>query len=198
MASSFDGLGMGYLGSERSRFKSGEPSIGMALAGLGLQKAGIIDDLNEMGNPQSLLRKKIIGAFSPDQGHAINDGNKGYQPSHNLWEAPPGTNPNENAGAMIPPAIDASVQPPPQIAPGVAPSPTPERTIDQHVDDVIPKFSLVTQNTLTPRDASQDQQILAMASQPAPSPNSPIGQQQGGGGQIMQAVLPQLAKLLFA
>jgi hypothetical protein len=198
MASAFDGLGLGYLGSERTRFKTGEPSLGMALAGIGLQQAGIIDNLNDLGNPQAALRKKILGAFAPDQGRAINDGNKGYQPSQNVWEAAPGSDVNQNAAAMIPPAIDASVQPPPQIAPGVAPSPAPEKTIDQHVDDVIPKFSPVSQNTLTPRDASQDQQILAMASQPAPPPNAPIGQQQGGGGQIMQAVLPQLAKLLFA
>ena len=186
MASAFDGLGMGYLGSERSRFKGSEgPSLGAGLLGIGLQQAGIIDSLNDMGNPQDFLKKKILGAFAPDKGRAINDGTKGYQPSQNLWEAPPETN--------------AVAQPPMPVAPGIAPSAAPEKTIDQHVDDVIPKFSPVSQNTLTPRDASQDQAILAMASQPAPPPNAPVGQQQGGGGgQIMQAVLPQLAKLIFA
>jgi hypothetical protein len=185
MATSFEGLGTGYLGSERSRFKSsGEPSIGLALAGMGLERAGIIDNMNDWGNPQGALRKKILGAFAPDNGKEINDGTKGYQPSHNLWEAPP--------------EVNAAAQPPMPSAPGVAPSAAPEKTIDQHVDDVIPKFTPVTQNTLTPRDASQDEAILAMASQPAPPPNASVGQQPGGGGQIMQAVLPQLAKLIFA
>lgn len=187
MASAFDGLGMGYLGSERSRFKGSEgPSLGAGLLGIGLQQAGIIDNLNDMGNPQDFLKKKILGAFAPDQGRAINDGTKGYQPSQNLWEAPAETN--------------AMVQPPMPVAPGIAPSAAPDRTIDQHVDDVFPRqTSFVSPNTLTPKDSSQDQTILAMASQPAPPPNGPVGQQQGGGGGgLMKAIAPEIFKLLLA
>lgn len=183
MATSFDGLGMGYLGSERSRFKTGEPSMGLALLGMGLQKAGVINDLNDLGNPQSALRKKIMGAFAPDQGVAINDGTKGYQPSHNLWEAPP--------------AMEAAAPPAP-AAPGVAPSPAPAKTIDQHLDDVIPRqSSFVSPNTLTPQNSSDDTQILAMASQPV-APPSQMNNQGGQGGGLISAVAPKILEMLLA
>jgi hypothetical protein len=197
MATAFDGLGTGYLGSERSRFKTGEPSLSMALGALGLQQAGIIDDMNEWSNPQNALRKKIIGAFSPSKGVAINDGTKGYQPSQNLWEAPPGTNSNENAGAMVPPAMEAAAPPMP-AASGVAPSPAPAKTIDQHVDDVIPRqSSFVSPNTLTPQNSSDDAQILAMASQPVAPPQQ-MNNQGGQGGGLLSSVAPKILEMLLA
>jgi hypothetical protein len=194
MATSFEGLGTGYLGSERSRFKTGEPSMGLALLGMGLQKAGVINDLNDLGNPQSVLRKKLMGYFSSEpraEPAPVED--------RSTIEVPPGMGVNENARAMIPPATAAVPVAPVPVTPAVVPS-SPEKTIDDHVNDVIPKYKtgLIQPDSLTPRDSSQDVQILAMASQPVAPPPSPVGQLQGGGSSIAQAVLPQLAKLIFA
>jgi hypothetical protein len=208
MASAFDGMGLGQMGSEK-RFMTGSPiseltrMIPTALLGYGLYKSGAIDNLNDMFDPKKALQDKIKGAFAPtgQMGVAINDGTKRYQPSHNLWEAPPDAiapvAPPQNAAAMLPPAPDASV-----------PSPAPEKTIDDHVNDVIPMQSSsapintsVAENTLTPRDPSSDIGILQMASGPAVPPGGrdmkPVGGQGGGGGQIAKAVLPELLKLFL-
>lgn len=209
MASAFDGLGLGQLGAER-KYTTGGPigelarMVPAGLLGYGLFKSGAVDNLNDMFNPQKILADKIKGAVAPEMGVAINDGTKGYQPSHNLWEAPPETAaepvaPPQNAAAFLPPAPDVSV-----------PAAAPEKTIDDHVNDVIPRQSSslpintsVAQNTLTPRDSSQDMAVLQMASGPAVPPGGrempSVGQQgSGGGGGIMKAIVPELFKLLLA
>jgi hypothetical protein len=210
MASAFDGMGLGMMGSEK-RFMTGSPiseltrMIPTALLGYGLYKSGAIDNLNDMFDPKKALQDKIKGAFTPTgrMGVAINDGNKGYQPSQKLWEAPPETAaepvaPPQNAAALLPAAPDASV-----------PAAVPEKSIDDHVNDVIPMQSSsapintsVAQNTLTPRDPSSDIGILQMASGPAVPPGGrdlqPVGQQKGGGGSLMSAIGPELLKLFLA
>jgi hypothetical protein len=208
MPSAFEGLGMGRLGADRTRsggaFSELSQMIPAGLLGYGLFKSGVVDNLNDMFNPQKILKDKIQSAFAPtgQQGVAINDGTKNYQPSHNLWEAPPDATapvaPPQNAAAMLPPAPSA-----------VVPSSAPEKTIDDHVNDVIPIQSSsapintsVAQNTLTPRDTSQDMGVLQMASQPAVPPGGrdmqAVGNGGGGGGGIMKAIAPEIFKLLLA
>ena len=208
MASAFDGLGMSRLGAERTRgtgpLSELSQMIPAGLIGYGLYKSGMVENLNDMFNPQKILGDKVKSAFTPtgQMGVAINDGERGYQPSHNLWEAPPETAmapvaPPQNPAALLPAAPDVSV-----------PASMPERSIDDHVNDVIPMQSSsmpintsVAQNTLTPRDTSQDMAQIQLASQPAVPPGGrdmqPVGEQQAGGGGVMKAVLPELLKLFL-
>lgn len=196
MATSFEGLGTSYLGSERSRFKPGEPGMGAALLGLGLQKAGVIKDLDELGNPQSALRKKFIDVFST-QPRAV----PAPVEDRSFDASAPGVGANENAAALLPAAPPVAAQP---VAPQPVIAPVPPQgnaepiNNDNLVDEIIPRrTSFISPNTLTPRDTSADLATLQMAATPAPPPMN-LKQQQGGGGNIMQAVLPTLAKMFFA
>jgi hypothetical protein len=194
MPSKFEGLGMGRLGADQYASGSG---LGKGLLGIGLYKAGLIDDIDDAFNPESALRQKVKGYFSTgprSEPAPVEDRSTG---------AIPGTGPNENARAMIPPTPvappAAAPVPPAPVAPAVqnGPPANNEHLVD-HVIGANPSDTFVSQNTLAPRDTSQDAQLLAMASQPVSPPSQPVGQQGGGGGSIMQAVLPQLAKLIFA
>lgn len=207
MASAFDGMGLGMMGSEK-RFMTGSPiseltrMIPSALLGYGLYKSGAIESLDDMFDPKKALQNKIKGAFTPtgQMGVAINDGNKGYQPSQNLWEAPPETAaepvaPPQNAAALLPVAPDVSV-----------PAAMPEKSIDDHVNDVIPRQtsslpmnSPVTENTFMASPTASDTSTLQIASMPAPPPgniNLPqYGKKQDGGGGLQ--ALASLAKLFL-
>lgn len=203
MATSFDGLGMSYLGSERSRFKPGEPGMGAALVGLGLQKAGVIKDLDELSNPQSALRKKIIDVFSSQPRATpapVEDRSFSAAP-------PPGMGANENAAILSapPPVAPQPVAPVmqqdvPVTAPVAPMGDVPAIDNDQLVDEVFPRRSIssfVAPNTLAQRDPSEDIGMLQLASTPAtppPSMNLPqYGQNQNGGD-----TLATLAKLFLA
>ena len=202
MATSFDGLGMGQLGTERSRFKGpNEPSLGKALLGIGLQKAGVIKDLDELSNPQSTLRKKIIDVFSSQPRATpapVEDRSFSAAP-------PPGMGANENAAILSapPPVAPQPVAPVMQQDVPVTAPVAPQSDIqpidnDQLVDEVFPRRSIssfVAPNTLAQRNPSEDIGMLQLASIPAtppPSMNLPqYGQNQGGN------TLATLAKLLF-
>ena len=193
MPSKFEGLGLGQLGADQYMRGSG---LGKGLLGIGLYKAGLIDDIDNAFNPESALRQKVKGYFSTgprSEPAPVEDRSTG---------AIPGTGPNENAAAMIPPAPvvppAAAPVPPAPVAPAVQNGPPPNNDLVDHVIGANPSDTFVSQNTLTPRDTSQDAQLLAMQSQPVSPPGSSVGQQQHGGGSIMQAVLPELAKLIFA
>jgi len=207
MASSFDGLGMGYLGSERSRFKGpNEPSLGKGLLGIGLYKAGVIDSIDDAFSPEGAITSKIKSYFTPDpNAGVINDGTKGYKPS-DYYEAGPGYGPNENAAAMLPaspPVAPQPVAPVMQTAPVATPvtpqgivQPVDERQIDEVIGGLSNSF--VTPNALAQRDASADVGVLQIASAPPPPPPMNMNQQQGGGGGIMQAIAPEILKLFLA
>jgi hypothetical protein len=189
MATAFDGLGMSRLGADRTRgtgpLSELAQMIPAGLLGYSLYKSGAVENLNDMFNPKKILGDKVKNALVPAE------------------KVPPEAPaapvvPPQNAAAMIPPAPDVSV-----------PSSPPQRSIDDDVNDVIPIQSSslpintsVAQNTLTPRDTSQDMAQLQLASQPAVPPGGrdmqPVGQQGKGGGGVMKAVLPELMKLFFA
>lgn len=205
MATSFDGLGMGQLGTERSRFSGDFKGAGRGLLGIGLYKAGVIDSIDDAFSPQSAIQSKIKSYFTPDpNAGVINDGTKGYKPS-DYYEAGPGYGPNENAAAMIPAPPPVASQPvAPAMMPGAYTTPvTPQGTVqpvdERQIDEVIGGLSntLVTPNTLTPRNSSEDVGMLQLASTPAtpfPSMNLPqYGQNQNGGD-----TLATLAKLFLA
>jgi hypothetical protein len=201
MATAFDGLGMGQLGSEK-RFMTGSPiseltrMLPTALLGYGLLKSGAIDNLNDMFDPKKALQEKIKGAIAPNpNAGVINDGTKGYKPS-DYYEAEPIANSNQGAAAMLPPPAVAQPVAPTSVAkPVPAQGNVPEINADDLVKEIIPSFKS-SQNTLTPRDASQDIGMLQIASTPAapPSPmNLPQYGQNGGG-----SALVDLTKLFFA
>jgi hypothetical protein len=177
--------------------------MGAALVGLGLQKAGVIKDLDELSNPQSTLRKKIIDVFSSQPRATpapVEDRSFSAAP-------PPGMGANENAAILSapPPVAPQPVAPVMQQDVPVTAPVAPQSDIqpidnDQLVDEVFPRRSIssfVAPNTLAQRDPSEDIGMLQLASTPAtppPSMNLPqYGQNQNGGD-----TLATLAKLFLA
>jgi hypothetical protein len=193
---------MAQLGAERSRFTGDTKGMGGALLGYGLQKTGVIKNANDLINPASAYRKKLGEIFST-QPRAVPAPVEDIP----LNAAPaPGMDANENAAALLPAAPPVAAQPvaPQPVEPQTTIKPVPAQgnveplNTDQLVDEIFPRrTSSITPNLLTPRDASSDVAALQMAATPAPPPLN-LNQQQGGGGNIMQAILPTLAKLFFA
>ena len=204
MATSFDGLGMGQLGTERSHFSGDFKNAGRGLLGIGLYKAGVIDSIDDAFSPQSAIQSKIKSYFTPDpNAGVINDGTKGYKPS-DYYEAGPGYGSNENAAAMLPAPPPVASQPvAPAMMPGAYTTPVPPQgTVqpvdERQIDEVIGGLpnSFVTPNTLAQRDTSADLGALQMASSPPPPPPMNMNQQQGGGGDTL-ATLTTLAKMFL-
>lgn len=189
MATSFDGIGMSQLGSER-RFMTGDNPFSKGLGGLkdfamlaAIDKSGLAGFLNDLGQSKKDMMAKYPGL------------------------AP--------AGAAQPPA--AQVQPISPVAPtefsnqesnsnvGVPFNNTEQpsqKSIEDAADEAMglsKSTSFVTPNILNAPD-TQSEGVLNRASQPAPPPGGMMLPQYGqkksdGGSQIAGAVLSILPKL---
>lgn len=194
MATAFDGIGMGQLGSER-RFMTGDNPISQGLKGLkdfailtAMDKSGLVGFLNDMGQS----KKDMMGKY-------------------------PGLSP---AGAAQPPAVQA--QPVSPVAPvdfsnqdsnpnvgnpfggGFFNNSTqqPQKSIEDAADEAMgltKSSAFTTPNQLNVAD-NQSQEVLNRASQPVAPPGGMVGQdarkrESGGGGEFASMALKILPML---
>jgi hypothetical protein len=175
MASAFDGMGLGQMGSEK-RFMTGNNPFSEALKGIkdfailsAIDQSGLQGFLNEVGK-----NKQPAGSAAPMQPYAV--------------KPVMGIDPN---------AVNAPYMP----APALTPAPTGEgpSLMDQANEAMGLKISstFTGPNTFSPSPSATDTSMLAMASQPAPPPgnlNLPqYGKKQGGGGlDIAMKILPMI------
>lgn len=177
MASSFDGLGLSQLGSER-RFMTGANPFSEALKGVkdfailsAIDKSGLQGFLNEVGK-----NKQPAGSAAPDQSYAI-----------------------KPIMAVDPNAASTPYMPAPALSP--APMGEGPSLMDQANEAMGLKTSstFTGPNTFSPSPSATDTSMLSMASQPAPPPgnlNLPqYGKKEGGG--FGQAILTKILPALF-
>ena len=212
MATAFDGVGMGMLGSEK-KYMSQENPLSSAFKGLkdfgimyGMDKAGVFDYLNKMGEQKQAMMDKYPGlsAKKPDtaavppvastpvsvgaaapvavDNSAIADDNQNPLITDEAAE-----NVFKNTSETQPSAIPTKVLAPSTFQPGsVAPPPVGGAQI-----------SGVSPNVMQPRNMGQDQLAMEVASAPPPQMNLPqYGKQGGGGGSSALSALSSLFTLL--
>jgi hypothetical protein len=175
MASAFDGMGLGQMGSER-RFMTGSNPFSEALKGVkdfailsAIDQSGLQGFLNEVGK-----NKQPAGSAAPMQPYAV--------------KPVMGIDPN---------AVNAPYMQAPVFNP--APMDQGPSLTDQANEAMGLKTSstFTGPNTFSPSPSATDTSMLAMASQPAPPPgnlNLPqYGKKEGGGGlDIAMKILPML------
>ena len=218
MASAFDGIGMEMLGSEK-KFMSQENPLSSAFKGLkdfgimyGMEKAGVFDYLNKMGEQKQAMMDKypaLSGAKKAPAGAVAPSGDDYASwdtaaPAISGAAAPAADNSataDDNQNLLITdqaaedlfkntsgaqPVIN-KVLPPAQVQPGsAAPPPVGGAQI-----------SGVSPDVMQPRNMGQDQLAMEVASAPPPQMNLPqYGKQGGGGGgdiaQLAMKFLPML------
>lgn len=184
MATAFDGLGLGMLGSER-RFMGGDNMLSQVLKGLkdyaivaGLNKSGVIDYLNNIDKP-----KTPAGAVPPGAPVASTPA-----PS----PAPMASVDNESMPTIADDAAMNVFNPVPMTAPvqkqtnletgNIPPKPLPA-----------PGNVGVSPDLLKARNPAEDQVALEYAAAPPPQLNLP--QHGGGGGINPVSVISSLASL---
>jgi hypothetical protein len=212
MASAFDGVGMGMLGSEK-KYMSQENPLSTAFKGLkdfgimyGMEKAGVFDYLNKVGEQKQAMMDKYPGlsAKKPDGSAAppavstpvssvINaaapaaDNSATVDNNQNpLITDEAAENVFKNTSETQPNAIPTKVLAPSTFQPGsAAPPPVGGAQI-----------SGVSPDVMQPRDVGQDQLAMEVASAPPPQMNLPqYGKQSGGGGDIAQLAMKFLPML---
>lgn len=167
MASAFDGVGMGMLGSEK-RFMSGDNALADVLKGL---KTGLtVKAIGESGLGDfltGLTQKSVPPPTVQSMGGIL--GTTGSQG---------GVNPFETDSGQTAPAQD-------------------DDALHQEFNlNKISSQSFTTPDVLTARNSSQDQIPMQMASAPPPQMNLPqYGKQSGGGGGSALSALTSLATL---
>lgn len=181
MASAFDGLGLGQLGSER-RYMTGANPFSEALKGVkdfailsAIDKSGLQGFLNDMGK-----NKQPAGSVAPEQPYSI-----------------------KPIMAIDPNAVNA----PYMQAPTFSPEPMDQglSLMDQANEAMGLKASstFTGPNTFSPAPSATDTSMLQMASQPAPPPgnlNLPQYGSKGGnssGGGFGQSILTKILPTLF-
>ena len=213
MATAFDGLGMGMLGSEK-KYMSQENPLSSAFKGLkdfgimyGMDKAGVFDYLNKMGEQKQAMMDKYPGlsAKKPDGSAAppaasapvssvINatapaaDNSATVDNNQNpLITDEAAENVFKNISETQPNAIPTKVLAPSTFQPGsAAPPPVGGAQI-----------SGVSPDVMQPRNMGQDQLAMEVASAPPPQMNLPqYGKQGGGGGSSALSALSSLFTLL--
>ena len=180
MASSFDGMGLGMMGSEK-RFMTGSNPFSEALKGAkdfailsAIDKSGIQGFLNEMGK-----NKQPTGSVAPEQPYSIKP-ILGIDP--NAVEAPYA----QQAFSPAPIAEGPSLTDQANEAMGLKSSST-----------------FTGPNTFSPAPSATDTSMLQMASQPAPPPgnlNLPQYGSKGGnssGGGFGESILTKILPALF-
>jgi hypothetical protein len=212
MATAFDGVGMGMLGSEK-KYMSQDNPLSTAFKGLkdfgimyGMEKAGVFDYLNKMGEQKQAMMDKYPGlsAKKPDGSAAppaasapvssvINatapaaDNSATVDNNQNpLITDEAAENVFKNISETQPNAIPTKVLAPSTFQPGsAAPPPVGGAQI-----------SGVSPDVMQPRNMGQDQLAMEVASAPPPQMNLPqYGKQGGGGGGDALKILTSLATL---
>lgn len=167
MASAFDGIGMGMLGSEK-RFMTGDNALADAFKGL---KTGLtVKAIGESGLGDflsGLTKKSVPPPTVQSMGGIL--GTTGSQGGVNPFEADSGQ---------------------------TAPVPDDDALHQEFNLNKISSQSFTTPDVLTARNSSQDQIPMQMASAPPPQVNLPqYGKQSGGGGASALSALASLATL---
>ena len=213
MATAFDGVGMGMLGSEK-KYMSQENPLSSTFKGLkdfgimyGMDKAGVFDYLNKMGEQKQAMMDKYPGlsAKKPDGSAAppaasapvssvINatapaaDNSATVDNNQNpLITDEAAENVFKNTSETQPSAIPTKVLAPSTFQPGVA-APPPVVGGAQ--------ISGVSPDVIQPRNMGQDQLAMDVAvAQPPPLNLSQYGKQGGGGGGSALSALSSLFTL---
>ena len=213
MATAFDGVGMGMLGSEK-RFMSQENPLSSAFKGLkdfgimyGMDKAGVFDYLNKMGEQKQAMMDKYPGlsAKKPDGSSAppavstpvpvvagaaapvaaetsatLNDNQNPLitdQSAENLFEPTFKAQPGAVINQVLPPS---TFQPKSAAPPPVGGA----------------QISGVSLDAMQPRNMGQDQLAMDVATAPPPQMNLPQYGKQGGGAGSALSALSSLFTLL--
>ena len=213
MATAFDGLGMGMLGSEK-KYMSQDNPLSTAFKGLkdfgimyGMEKAGVFDYLNKVGEQKQAMMDKYPGlsAKKPD-GSAAPPAASAPVPAVTNAAVPAADNSAtvdnnqnplisddaadnlfKNTSGAQPGAVINQVLPPAKIQPGVA-APPPVVGGAQ--------ISGVSPDVIQPRNMGQDQLAMDVAvAQPPPLNLSQYGKQGGGGGGSALSALSSLFTL---
>lgn len=162
MATAFDGIGLGQLGSE-SRYMHGDNPINDALKGIqdfafltAIDKSGLVGWLNSLGQQSQDLKDKYktpapVGAAVPDQPYAI-----------------------KPIMAIDPNAMSAPYMQPPVISSQPTTTPVQQKQTEQKsLDDLADEAMNIKKSSITPdvmqtRNTSQD--VVPMQSASAPHP----------------------------
>jgi len=156
--------------------------IPAGLLGYGLYKSGAVDNLNDMFNPKKTITDKIVGALAPEEKNV-----NGVPPViTGDMSVPTSSQKNEVREALD--ALSTQNQP------------APAKTIEEHVDDVIP--TKVSSVTVSPdpftKNTAQDMAALQVTQAAAPPPSNvgqgQMGKDSQGGGIDMGSIV----KLLMA
>jgi hypothetical protein len=194
MATAYDGIGMGQLGSE-SRFMKGDNPLSSALKGLkdfgimyGMEKTGLFDYLNKAGQQKQAMLDKYPGlapkTANPPAGAAVpsvaNPAPVAPNSTGTVNTYPVNTTVFENT---VPPIDQAPANQPIQTQP-----PNNGMSTEDAADHSMGiKGSFMNPDLFKPRDATQDQTALAMQTAspsvyPSPMNLPQYGQNSGGSG----------------
>ena len=201
MASTFEGLGTGMLGTDRSYVNHNNP-LSSALSGLkdfgimyGMDKAGVFDYLNKMGEQkQTMMDKYPALAKNPDGSAAppavsapVTDNSATADNNQNtLISDEAADNLFKNTSETQPSAIPTKVLAPSTFQPGsAAPPPVGGAQI-----------SGISPNAMQPRNMGQDQLALDMASAPPSQMNLKQYGQPGSSGIGSKVATAFVTKLL--
>lgn len=201
MASTFEGLGTGMLGTDRSYVNHNNP-LSSALSGLkdfgimyGMDKAGVFDYLNKMGEQkQTMMDKYPALAKNPDGSAAppavsapVTDNSATADNNQNtLISDEAADNLFKNTSETQPSAIPTKVLAPSTFQPGsAAPPPVGGAQI-----------SGISPNAMQPRNMGQDQLAMDMASAPPSQMNLKQYGQPGSSGIGSKVATAFITKLL--
>jgi hypothetical protein len=193
MATAFDGLGLGQLGSER-RFMTGDNPLSQGLKGLkdfaimsAINKSGLTGFLNDLGKPKD--NQSSLGMAVPPSNFAPVGINP--QAASNWGSVPNLTQDSTQDKSTQPlggPSFNNANQP-------------QQKSIEDAADEAMnlsKSTSFVSPNVLNAPD-TQSEGVLNRASQPAAPPGGMMlpqyGQSQSGGNQVASAVLNILPTL---
>jgi hypothetical protein len=190
MATSFDGIGMSQLGSER-RFMTGDNPISQGLRGLkdfailtAMDKSGLVGALNEMGQSKKDMMGKYPGLVPDGASKPPAAQTQAVPPVTAIESANPPQNSNNLFGGDL--FKDATQQ--------------PQKSIEDAADEAMglsKSTSYTTPNQFNVAD-NQSQDVLNRANQPVAPPGGMVGQdarkkESGGGGlDIIMKILPML------
>lgn len=220
MASAFDGIGMGMLGSEK-KFMSQENPLSSAFKGLkdfgimyGMEKAGVFDYLNKIGEQKQAMMDKypaLSGAKKAPAGAVAPSGDDyaswdTVAPAISGAAAPAADNSatadNNHNPLITDQAAENLFKNTSETQPGAIPTKVLAPSTFQPGSVAPPpvggaQISGVSPNVMQPRNMGQDQLAMEVASAPPPQMNLPqYGKQGGGGGSSALSALSSLFTLL--
>ncbi len=219
MATAFDGVGMGMLGSEK-KYMSQDNPLSTAFKGLkdygilrGMEKTGLFDYLNKIGEEKQAMMDKypgMTGAKKAPAGAVAPSGDDYASwdtaaPAISGAAAPAADNSaiaDDNQNPLITDEAAENVfKNTSETQPGAIPTKVlapstfkPGAAAPPPVGGA--QISGVSPDVIQPRNMGQDQLAMDVASAPAPQINLPeYGKKSGGGGEIAQLAMKFLPML---